>query len=67
VWAAECYEECFCNLLCLPIAMDYLPDDEAFQASQYVTMISKVASDLDEDGHDIASIDRRLRVCISLH
>jgi len=47
--------------------MDYLPDDEAFQASQYVTMISKVASDLDEEGHDIASIDRRLRVCISLH
>ena len=43
--------------------MDYLPGDEAFQAPQFVTMISTVASGLDDDGHEIAYIDRRLKVC----
>ena len=42
--------------------MDYLPGDEPFQAPQFVTIISTVASDLDDDDHDISSIDRRLRV-----
>jgi hypothetical protein len=42
--------------------MDYLPNDESFQAPQFVTIISTVASDLDDDDHDISSIDRRLRV-----
>jgi hypothetical protein len=44
--------------------MDYLPGNEAFQAPgpQFVPMISTVSSGLDDDGHEIAYIDRRLKV-----